>query len=150
MKPKKTKKKLTKRQRIEKIKEELRGKNLDGMNLKLRASTRPGFTRRFVKDNPQRIAKFKAAGWQFAKAGDNEITPQLLSGQLGVSLGRTNEGGGTDGLLMEIPTDRYDAIQELKSEGIEATMDSMRAGRHAETPGDNRYVPGGGITISRG
>lgn len=150
MKPKETEAKTTRRQRIEKIKRELRGKNLDGMNLKLRASERPGFTRRFVKDNLQRIAKFKAAGWQFAEPGENEITPRLLGGRLGVGLGKTNEGPGTDGILMEIPTDRYDAIQELKRERIQATTDSMKAGRHAETPGDNRYVPGGGISISRG
>ena len=147
MKPKTTKKKTTRRQRIEKIKAELRGKNLDGMNLKLRASDRKGFTRRFVKDNPQRIARFKTVGWQFAEPCDGEITPRLSGGRLGVSLGRTSEGGGTDGLLMEIPTDRYDAIQELKRERIEATMAGMKEGRYGEKPGDNRYVPSGGISI---
>ena len=150
MKPKETEAKTTRRQRIEQIKRELRGRDLDGMNLKLQASKRPGFTRRFVKANPERLAKFRAAGWDHVQPGKDEITPTISGTRLGVSLGRTNEGPGTKGLLMEIPTERYQAIQELKGERIQATKDSMTAGRHSEKPGDNRYIPGGGITISRG
>lgn len=150
MKLKETEAKTTRRQRIEAIKEELRGKNLNGMNLKLQASPREGYSRRFVKATPERLAKFKAAGWEFVQPGENEITPTISGSRLGVNLGKTNEGPGTKGLLMEIPTDRYDAIQELKRERIQVTTDSMKAGRYAEEPGDHRYVPSGGISITQG
>lgn len=149
MEPKQTEKVITKRKSKEEWKEQHKGKDLEGLNFNLMASERPGYVRRFVKDNPRRIAQMLERGYEFAKEGDNEICGTIEGSRLGAELGITREGPGTKGFLMETPIENYEALQELKQEPIDAVEQEMRTGHHTEKPGDRRYIAGGGISIGK-
>jgi hypothetical protein len=149
MKPKETEKTITPRKTKEQHKEELRDIDINGLNMRLQASEREGYVRRFVKDKPQRIAQMQRLGYDFAQDSKDEVCGTISGSRLGANLGQTREGPGTKGFLMEIPKERYEAIQELKQEAADALEDQMRAGHHEEQAGDNRYVPKGGIRIGR-
>lgn len=146
MKPKETEKIVTKRKTKEEHKAELRKTDISGLNIRLQARQRPGYVRRFVKDKPERIAQLQRLGYDFVVDSEEETTRKIQGARLGANLGMTREGPGTKGYLMEIPKERHEAIQELKSEGIQALESEMRTGHHGERPDDNRY-PVGGIKI---
>jgi len=149
MEPKQTEKIVTKRKSKEEWKKEHKGKRLDGMNLNLVASDRPGWHSRFVTDTPQRIAQMERMGYQLAENKDGQICEAIEGTTLGAPLGMTREGPNTMGILMETPIENYQALQELKQEVIDDRESEMKAGHHKESHGDGRYVPVGGITIGR-
>ncbi len=149
MREKETEKVVTQRKSVAQHKAELRKMDLSGMNLRLQAKNKPGYVRRFVKDNPDRIAKFITMGWECSKDSPGETAKQIEGSLLGADLGRTREGPGTKGILMEIVEERYQAFQEIKQERNAAVIETMQAGRHEERPDDNRYQTGG-ISIRKG
>jgi len=149
MKPKETKKIITKRKTKEQHKEELRKTDISGLNIRLQARQRPGYVRRFVKDKPDRIAQLQRLGYEFVVDSEEETTRKIQGSRLGANMGMTREGPGTKGYLMEIVTERHEAIQELKSEGIQALQNEMKTGHHEERPDDRRYVPPSGIQIGK-
>lgn len=147
---KKTDKVVTKRKSVEQHKEELRGKSLNGLNVKLHAKERAGYMRRFVKDDPKRIAYLQDLGYTFAEDSEGETCKKVSGSHLGANLGRTREGPNTQGLLMEIPTERYQAIQELKAEQIDAVEAEILEGNHDNTiEPDLRHERGMKRSISR-
>ncbi len=149
MKPKTTDKKITKLKTKEQHKEEHRDIGIDDVDYTLQATKRPGYVQRFAKGTPERIAKLQKRGWEFAEDTKDQVA-QTEGSRVTAPLGRTKEGPNTQGFLMEIPEARYEALQELKAEPINALEGQMRVGKHEEKRGDNRYVPDGGIRIGRG
>lgn len=110
----------------------------------LTAPKKPGFVRRFVNDQGDRIENFKAAGW-------NVVDEQLQvgdakSGQVG-SLGKlTNPhvGGGQRAVLMELPEDLYN--EDRAAAQAEITKVENEIKRNSKSPGKDGL--NGQVTIS--
>jgi len=137
--PKKTGK-MTK----EEYKEQLRGKRLDGMNLRLKAPpARPGYTQRWINDIGDRIRRFEQAGWSFR---DLSTVPEKVDSidpgsRIARGVGTHGQGTASVTYLMEIPTEYYEAGQELKQEQIDRDEDQMRHGVvKGQAVGQSEYI----------
>jgi hypothetical protein len=87
----------------------------------LTAAPRPGFVRRVFNDSPGRsgrIDRAKLAGW--TPVEDGTKLGDKLAGQATVvgSISAKPVGGGTYGVLMELPEDLYNADQLVKQKKI--------------------------------
>lgn len=92
----------------------------------LTAPQKPGFVRRFVNDEPDRIQMFKDAGYTVVDENLPVGDPKL--GQAS-NLGRmTNPsvGGGKKAVLMEISQEYYDEDQAVKAAKIKKVEDEMK------------------------
>lgn len=104
-------------------------------SLKLEVPERPGFRRRWVNDVPGRILRFEKAGYEIVSEHGRpkeHIVDKVT---------------GLRAFLMEIPNEFYDADFAAKQEKLNDTDRQIYKGVHKQAPGDERYVPKGGIKI---
>ncbi len=99
---------------------------------------RPGFVRRIVKDTPGRIKKFEKYGYTIVKdetkIGDGKAGDKSqLGSAVTVELGRRSQ---MTGVLMEIPQEIYDEIQDEKQEYNDQQIQSLY---DEEIPKENIY-----------
>lgn len=91
----------------------------------IQADTRPGYVRRLVNDQDDRIERFQRAGWtpvEGEQVGDSHAGDPSSVG----SATTKSVGGGMKAILMEIPKELYDADQadkQTKVNELEAAMD---------------------------
>jgi hypothetical protein len=93
----------------------------------LKFPQRPGYIRRVVNDDKDRIKRFEAAGYEVVRgpvenASDGQVG---RASQIGDAVTRP-VGQGMQGVLMEIPKEWYDEDQADKQSEIDAMEDSMR------------------------
>jgi len=93
----------------------------------LTAPKRPGFVRRFVNDEPDRIQAFIDAGYEIVKddsisSGDDKTGRPSHMG----SLINPSVGSGKKAILMEIKKEYYDADQAERSAKTKAIENEMR------------------------
>lgn len=121
-----------------------------GFALKLDAPARPGYVRRWVVDNPSRIAEMRDLGYDFAdeKAGEGKSRTDGLGTRISRHSGTNKEGGAQQLVLMETPQAEYDAGTAEKAERADVTDKAIREG--ADTLGqlENAYKPAAGSSIS--
>lgn len=93
----------------------------------LTAPERPGYVRRFVNDEGDRVAQFEAAGYTLVRDKVEVGDPKAgKSAQLG-SVVRPSVGAGTSAVLMEIKKEYYDEDQAAKQAQIDAGEADMKA-----------------------
>lgn len=93
----------------------------------LTAPERPGYVRRFVNDEGDRVAQFEAAGYELVREKVEVGDPKAGKGaQLG-SVVRPSVGAETSAVLMEIKKEYYDEDQAAKQARIEAGEADMKA-----------------------
>ena len=97
----------------------------------LKYPARPGYHRRVVNDTEDRIKVFKEAGYEIVQnkslpAGDPRAGD---ASQMGMPVAK-NVGGGTKGVLMEIPQEWYDEDQKAKQDKIKADSMAMRQDKY--------------------
>ena len=93
----------------------------------LTAEKKPGYVRRFVNDEGDRVAQFEAAGYEVVREKMDVGDPKAgQSSQLG-NVVRPPVGAGTSAVLMEIKEEYYEEDQKAKQDRIDAGEKDMRA-----------------------
>lgn len=125
--------------------------------MKLNATSREGYVRRWVNDDNTRLADFTAGGYTFvhdAKAGDaagNDITAREgIDSRVSRVVGKNVDGHPIRAYLMEIKQDWYDEDQKAKQTRIDEQEAQMKRGAdsHGAVGRDERYIPREGIQIN--
>lgn len=92
----------------------------------LTAPKRPGYVRRFVNDEADRVAQFEAAGYEIVREQVEVGDPKAgKASQLGKVV-RPPVGSGTSAVLMEIKEEYYEEDQKAKQDRIDAGERDMR------------------------
>jgi hypothetical protein len=99
----------------------------------LSTNQKQGFVRRWVNDVPGRVEKFIKAGYAVVTDKDVVVGDENSNMALGTgarkNVGRTRQGEGTQGILMEIPKDYYDEDQKAKAKLVDASEQAMKRGK---------------------
>jgi len=96
-----------------------RGRNPIGVRSKLEFPGRPGFVRRVFNDDEGRIRDAETRGWTPVKEADliGGDVDGAAAKQIGATV-RRPVGGGTHGVLMEIPEEIYNEDQTAKQQKV--------------------------------
>lgn len=90
----------------------------------LHADTRPGYVRRLVNDQDDRIERFKKAGWspvEDEQVGDPHAGDASSLG----SMTTKSVGAGMKAVLMEIPEEHYQEDQRDKQKRVNELEEAM-------------------------
>lgn len=93
----------------------------------LTAPKRPGYVRRFVNDENDRVAQFEAAGYEVVREAVEVGDPKAGNGSQVGSVVRPPVGAGRSAVLMEIPEEYYLEDQKAKQDRVDAGERDMRA-----------------------
>lgn len=122
-------------------------RRLGGSTLALDAEQRKGYRRRWVNDEPGRIAEFQQAG--YAHVDDESLRSKFpAEGHISTQVGGTS--GPMVAYLMEQKEEYYDEDQAAKQAEIDKIDEQLLRGNPAGKLGDGGYIPEEGITIRRG
>lgn len=117
--------------------------------LKLKASERPGFVRRWINDNGSRVQQALQGGYEFVRK-DGQASTTDMGESISLIVGRTEAGTPMRGYLMEIRQEWYQEDQATKNELINATEEQIQRGELVGKVGqDGVYIPSRGISIKR-
>ena len=115
--------------------------------IKLNASKREGYVRRWINDVPGRLNAAQQAGYEFVSDD-----PLAASTNTGTRISQVvDKSTGLTSYLMEIPEEFYEEDQAKKAEDLDKIDEELRRGDAAggKVGRDGRYVPKQGIKISR-
>lgn len=93
----------------------------------LTAPKRPGFVRRFVNDEDDRIQRFKDAGWSAVEETDFTVGDEKIG--RASSMGSTANpqiGGGQRAVLMEVPEEIYEEDRAASQAEITAVENQIK------------------------
>lgn len=107
-----------------------------GMKLKLTAPQRPGFVRRFVKNDPSRILEMRALGYDFAQA---DTHTDGLGTRITRHAGKGEFGQPEQLVLMETPESEYAIGVQEKEEQRQPFEQALRAGRATDGELTDQY-----------
>lgn len=114
-----------------------------GMKLKLDAPKRPGFVRRFVKNDPSRIMAMHGLGYDFAEA---DTRTDDLGTRITRYAGKGEHGNPEHLVLMETPASEYAIGVAEKEEQRQPFEQALRAGRATSGELTDQYQPGSAKT----
>jgi hypothetical protein len=109
----------------------------------LTAPERPGYVRRFVNDEGDRIKHFEAAGYSVVREDIDVGDPKAGKDTKTGSVVSPAVGGGKRAVLMEIKKEWYDEDQKAKQDRISEGEADMK--RQLNSRRDGQY---GGVTIT--
>lgn len=92
----------------------------------LTAPKRRGYVRRFVSNEPGRVAQFEAAGYSVVKEDTQIGDPKIGKSSLPGSAAARPVGGGITTVLMEIREDWYKEDQKAKQDRILMSENDMK------------------------
>jgi hypothetical protein len=125
--------------------------SVGGFSLKLEAQARPGFVRRFVNGDPNRILKMERLGYTLVndRAGDGKSRTDGQGTRITRHAGKSDDGAPMHAVLMETPEHEYAYGVADKEEGRRVVEDVIR--RSADPTGqlENAYVPSAKSSIER-
>lgn len=126
--------------------------SVGGHALKLDAPQRPGYVRRFVLNDPSRIAQMHDLGYDFAqeKAGEGARRTAGQGTRIERHAGKDQNGAPTRLVLMETPISEFEVGVAEKEERLKPFEEAIRS--NADTTGEveNAYVPTARSSINRG
>lgn len=122
---------------------------LGSQRLKLLASTRAGFVRRWINDNNSRVQMALQAGYEFVRRDGGATTTDM--GESVSQIVGTKEGGAPQtAYLMEIREEWHQEDQAIKQSDIDAKEHQIRRGELVGKVGqDGVYLPSRGIKVKR-
>ena len=102
-----------------------------------------GYRYKVFNDNwshkPDRIQQAQRAGYEFVESDNDKMKPKTV--------GTNDDGSPITGRLMRIPQVIYDEDRAEYDSKLDKVDAQIQGGKLQESPGDNRYVPPGGIDI---
>lgn len=117
--------------------------------LKLQASQRPGFVRRWINDDGSRTQAALQGGYEFVRK-DGQASTTDIGEAVSQIVGKAESGNPMRAYLMEIREDWFTEDQATKQELINATEKQIRRGELVGKVGqDGVYLPSQGISIKR-
>jgi len=122
-----------------------------GFSLKLGAEQRPGFVRRFVNGDPNRIMKMEQLGYTLVndRAGDGNSRTDGQGTRITRHAGRTDEGAPMHAVLMETPEQEYLYGVADKEEARRVIEDKIRRSEDPTGQLENAYAPSARSSIER-
>lgn len=115
---------------------------------KLGASQRPGYVRRWINDDRQRLQLAQSAGYEFVLSDPNAKSSDD-GNKISQIVGSKDGGGGLRAYLMEIREEWYREDQAVKTQKIKATENMIKRGELTKKVGeDGAYIPSQGIKIT--
>lgn len=126
--------------------------SVGGLALKLDAPQRPGFVRRFVLNDPSRIAHMHELGYDFAqeKAGEGSRRTQGQGTRIERHAGKDQNGAPTRLVLMETPVSEFEVGVAEKEERLKPFEEAIRSSADTTGEVENAYVPSTRSSINRG
>lgn len=123
--------------------------NAGGMSLKLEAEQRPGFVRRFVNGDPNRVLKMEALGYTMAneRAGGGKSRTDGQGSRITRHAGRNEDGSPMHTVLMETPDFEFNHGVADKEEARKAVEDVIRRSGDPTGQLENQYAPSARSTI---
>ena len=109
----------------------------------LTAPKKRGYVRRFVNNEPGRVAQYEAAGYSVVKEDTQIGDPKIGKSSLPGSAAARPVGGGITTVLMEIREDWYNEDQKAKQDQILMSESDMK--RKLNTKKEGVY---GGVEIT--
>lgn len=127
--------------------------SVGGQALKLEAPAREGYVRRWVNDDPARIAEMHDLGYDFAeqKAGPGRKRTDGLGTRISRHGGKSKEGKAQLLYLMETPDEEYAVGKREKEARVAAIDTAIREGVDptGQLKGPDVYSTGNAITHQR-
>lgn len=118
---------------------------LGGMVQKMQVPAREGFVRRWVNDDPGRLANFQEAGYEFVSdLSAEESNSTDVSSRRSMVVGKNDDGSPKRAYLMEQNSEFYEEDQATKQEELDQVDAAIQRGA-LNDDGENQYVPKGGI-----
>lgn len=119
---------------------------ISGFELKLAYyGEHPGWVRRWVVDQANRIPSLLDAGWRFVRRAEVGMSDSVGRGNtdLGdcVSVATMGGEGPTRQVLMETTQEIFDALQEANLERVRKTESAIQGGAFAVDDAANTYQP---------
>jgi hypothetical protein len=123
--------------------------SVGGHAMKLTAPTRPGYTRRFVNDDANRLAELDGLAYDFVT--DGSIQSSDPGSRVSRLVGTKKNGEPLRAFLMETPDELYAqgvAEKEAEAQRIDQAISAGETseGHMAQIPQDERY---GKVTVER-
>ncbi len=112
----------------------------------LRAEARPGFVRRFVNNNPERVQQLIDAGYVVVKDGSAIDDPNVGTATSMGSQSSKPVGGGKKAILMEIKEEWYREDQQAKQQYVAEKEQGLLNDENGRVP-DQKNITGEGISI---
>lgn len=114
-----------------------------GFALKLDATERPGFTRRFVNADPRRIQRMKELGYSIVSdaEGDDRNRTDGLGATISRHAGTDAEGKPFHTILMETPNKLYEEGELEKEAERKKFEETIHRGLKTEDTPDGAYIP---------
>jgi hypothetical protein len=114
-----------------------------GFSLKLEAEQRPGFVRRFVNGDPNRILKMEALGYTLVndRAGEGKSRTDGQGTRITRHAGRNEDGSPMHTVLMETPEQEFHYGVTDKEEARRAIEDKIRRSEDPTGQLENQYAP---------
>lgn len=122
-----------------------------GFTTKLDAEPRPGYVRRFVNGDPNRIMKMEALGYTLVndQAGDGSARTDGQGSRITRHAGRYEDGAPMQAVLMETPEHEFQYGVADKEAGRRAIEDKIRRSEDPTGQLENQYAPKVQSTIER-
>lgn len=124
--------------------------NVAGFRMKLDAPKREGYVRRWVDDNPSRIAELQELGYDFVheKADDGARRTDGIGTRVTRHAGKRDSGEPHHLVLMETPVEEYAEGVKEREDRLKPFEEALAAG--ADTTGrlQDGYKPTSGSSIS--
>lgn len=123
---------------------------LSAVRTRLDAPQREGYVRRWVDDNPVRIAQMHDLGYDFVqdKADKAEARTDGVGTRVSRMGGKRDDGSPHQLVLMETPIEEFERGKAEKEEALKPFEEALKAG--ADTTGrlQEAYKPRDGSSIS--
>jgi hypothetical protein len=120
-----------------------------GFSLKLEAEQRPGYVRRFVNGDPNRVLKMEALGYTMVndRAGEGKARTDSLGTRITRHAGRNEDGSPMHTVLMETPEHEFNYGVADREEARKAVEDVIRGSGDPTGQLENQYAPSAKSTI---
>lgn len=102
----------------------------------------PGFRLFWFNDEPGRVARALAAGYEHVRDGASGAPVTRI-------VGRGSTGAGLLGYLMCIPMEWYQEDMARSQAERDRALNEIKAGRPVAAAGENQYIPRQGIKIQQ-
>ncbi len=120
-----------------------------GFSLKLDAEQRPGFVRRFVNGDANRLLEMERLGYTVVndRAGGGTTRTDGLGTRITRHAGKTGEGAPMHAVLMETPEQEFNYGEADREDARKAVEDVIRRSGDPTGQLENQYAPSVGSKI---
>lgn len=142
---------MSRAEEIRKARQERGSDTLAGTRLRLpKPPAKPGWHRRYVNDDADRIGRMLEQGYTIASDRDGSKSDKTgMGAEVSAFAGTQVNGAAMRAVLMEIPDEIYQDDQRAKFRAIDETEAGIRSGKVAGASPDDQAKIYGGMTTEK-